>query len=99
MEQLWADIVTGRRSNDIKEPEKRNGGRSFEDHPRSNIAARAGGDPDGNPRLRLAIAKAKEANMPGDTLKKAIQRGTGELPGVTYEEFRSKAMAGVERRC
>jgi YebC/PmpR family DNA-binding regulatory protein len=51
------------------------------------IAARSGGDPDGNPRLRLAVAKAKEANMPGDTLKKAIQRGTGELPGVTYEEF------------
>ena len=51
------------------------------------IAARAGGDPDGNPRLRLAVAKAKDANMPGDTLKKAIQRGTGELPGVTYEEF------------
>src|ERR671921_2325453 len=51
------------------------------------IAARMGGDPDGNPRLRLAIAKAKEANMPGDNIKKAIQRGTGELPGVTYEEF------------
>jgi YebC/PmpR family DNA-binding regulatory protein len=51
------------------------------------IAARHGGDPDGNPRLRLAISKAKEANMPGDTMKKAIQRGTGELPGVTYEEF------------
>jgi YebC/PmpR family DNA-binding regulatory protein len=52
------------------------------------IAARqGGGDPDHNPRLRLAIAKAKDANMPGDTLKKAIQRGTGELPGVTYEEF------------
>ncbi|MDE3118183.1 MAG: YebC/PmpR family DNA-binding transcriptional regulator [Nitrospirota bacterium] len=51
------------------------------------IAARQGGDPDGNPRLRLAIAKAKDANMPGYTLKKAIQRGTGELPGVTYEEF------------
>lgn len=51
------------------------------------IAARQGGDPDGNPRLRLAISKAKEANMPGDTMKKAIQRGTGELPGVTYEEF------------
>lgn len=51
------------------------------------IAARQGGDPNGNPRLRLAVAKAKEANMPGDTLKKAIQRGTGELPGVTYEEF------------
>jgi YebC/PmpR family DNA-binding regulatory protein len=51
------------------------------------IAARSGGDPNGNPRLRLAISKAKEANMPGDTLKKAVQRGTGELPGVTYEEF------------
>jgi YebC/PmpR family DNA-binding regulatory protein len=51
------------------------------------IAARSGGDPNGNPRLRLAVAKAKEANMPGDTIKKAIQRGTGELPGVTYEEF------------
>ena len=51
------------------------------------IAARQGGDPDGNPRLRLAIQKAKDANMPGDTLKKAIQRGTGELPGVHYEEF------------
>lgn len=51
------------------------------------IAARAGGDPDGNPRLRLAIARAKDANMPGETIKKAIQRGTGELPGVSYEEF------------
>lgn len=51
------------------------------------IAARQGGDPDGNPRLRLAISKAKDANMPGDTIKKAIQRGTGELPGVAYEEF------------
>lgn len=52
------------------------------------IAARlGGGDPDGNPRLRLAILKAKDANMPGDNLKKAIQRGTGELPGVHYEEF------------
>lgn len=51
------------------------------------IAARQGGDPDGNPRLRLAISKAKDANMPSDTIKKAIQRGTGELPGVSYEEF------------
>src|SRR6266487_3396598 len=52
------------------------------------IAARlAGGDPEGNPRLRLAILKAKDANMPGDNLKKAIQRGTGELPGVHFEEF------------
>jgi YebC/PmpR family DNA-binding regulatory protein len=52
------------------------------------IAARlGGGDPDGNPRLRLAILKAKDANMPSENLKKAIQRGTGELPGVHYEEF------------
>ena len=51
------------------------------------IAARlGGGDPDANPRLRLVISKAKEANMPADNMKKAIQRGTGELPGVVYEE-------------
>ncbi len=52
-----------------------------------SVAARAGGgDPDGNPRLRLAIEKAKEANMPSDNIKKAIMKGTGELPGATYEE-------------
>ena len=53
----------------------------------------------GNPRLRLAIAKAKEANMPGDTMKKAIQRGTGELPGVSYEEFNLEGYGPGERRC
>ena len=51
------------------------------------IASRHGGDPDGNPTLRTCIAKAKEVNMPADTIKRAIQRGTGELPGVNYEEF------------
>ena len=52
------------------------------------IAARlGGGDPTGNPRLRTAIEKAKEANMPHDNIKKAVMKGTGELPGVTYEEF------------
>jgi len=52
------------------------------------IAARdGGGDPTGNPRLRLAIDKAKGANMPQDNIKRAIQRGTGELEGVTYEEL------------
>src|SRR5271169_2260964 len=52
-----------------------------------SVAARAGGgDPDGNPRLRTAIEKAKEANMPSDNVKKAIMKGTGELPGTTYEE-------------
>ena len=45
-----------------------------------------GGDPGRNPRLRLAVAKAKDANMPADNIKKAIMRGTGELPGITYEE-------------
>jgi YebC/PmpR family DNA-binding regulatory protein len=50
-------------------------------------AARAGGgDQDGNPRLRLAVATAKAANMPADNIKKAIMRGTGELPGVSYED-------------
>lgn len=52
------------------------------------IAARlGGGDPDGNPRLRTAIEKAKEVNMPHDNIKKAVMKGTGELPGVSYEEF------------
>jgi YebC/PmpR family DNA-binding regulatory protein len=56
-----------------------------------SIAARGGGDPDGNPALRQAIAKAKEVNMPADTVKRAIQRGTGELPGVEVEEFTLEA--------
>ena len=51
------------------------------------MAAKSGGDPDKNPRLRTAIAAAKAENMPADNIKRAIQRGTGELPGVTYEEF------------
>ncbi len=51
------------------------------------VAARGGADAEANPSLRLAMAKAKEANMPADTIKRAIQRGTGELPGIAYEEF------------
>ncbi|MCP3982469.1 MAG: YebC/PmpR family DNA-binding transcriptional regulator [bacterium] len=51
------------------------------------IAAKlGGGDIDGNPRLRSAVAAAKGSNMPADNIKRAIQKGTGELPGVTYEE-------------
>ena len=50
-------------------------------------AKSGGGDPDANPRLRTAIAAAKAENMPADNIKRAIQRGTGELPGTTYEEF------------
>jgi len=53
-----------------------------------SIAAKnGGGDPDSNPRLRTAILAAKSENMPQDNIKRAIQRGTGELPGATYEEF------------
>jgi len=52
------------------------------------VAARAaGGDPDANPRLRTAIAIAKAANMPADNIKRAVQKGTGELEGVSYEEI------------
>lgn len=51
------------------------------------VAARVGGgDPDGNPRLRLAISNARSSNMPGTNIERAIKKGTGELEGVTYEE-------------
>lgn len=52
------------------------------------IAARqGGGDPDGNPRLRAAIAAAKAENMPAENIKRAVQRGTGEIEGAAYEEI------------
>lgn len=52
------------------------------------MAARlSGGDVNSNPRLRVAVQKAKEANMPSDNIDKAIKKGTGELPGVSYEEM------------
>ncbi len=51
------------------------------------VAARiGGGDLNGNPRLRFAVDKAKASNMPADNIKRAIMKGTGELPGVTYED-------------
>ena len=50
------------------------------------IAAKSGGDPDGNPRLRTAILAAKAVSMPSDNIKKAIMRGTGELEGGLIEE-------------
>ncbi len=51
------------------------------------VAAKlGGGNPDGNPRLRLAIDKAKENNMPADNIKRAVMKGTGELPGTVYED-------------
>jgi YebC/PmpR family DNA-binding regulatory protein len=61
------------------------------------VAAKSGGDPNSNARLRTIIEKAKAVNMPSDNIKKAIQKGTGELPGVTYEEITYEAYgpAGV----
>ena len=56
------------------------------------VAARGGGgDPDMNPRLRTIIADAKAANMPAENIKRAIRRGTGEEPGVSYEEVTYEA--------
>ena len=52
------------------------------------IAAKmSGGNPDQNPRLRKAIDDARAANMPSDNVKRAIMKGTGQLPGVSYEEI------------
>lgn len=62
------------------------------------VAAReGGGSPDSNPRLRLAIQKAKEANMPADNVDRGIKKGTGELEGVSYEQvsFEGYALGGV----
>jgi YebC/PmpR family DNA-binding regulatory protein len=52
------------------------------------VAAKlGGGDPNGNPRLRTAVDKAKQENMPKENIERAIKKGTGELEGVTYEEI------------
>jgi YebC/PmpR family DNA-binding regulatory protein len=62
------------------------------------VAARTGGgDPTGNMRLKAAFEEAKSVNMPSDTMKRAIQKGTGELPGETYEEivYEGYGMGGV----
>jgi YebC/PmpR family DNA-binding regulatory protein len=62
------------------------------------VAARmGGGDPESNSRLRTAIATAKAANMPADNIERAIKKGTGELPGVSYEEvtYEGYGPAGV----
>src|SRR5437764_2679580 len=62
-----------------------------------SMAAKSGGDPEKNPRLRTAVLAAKQENMPADNIKRAIQRGTGELPGVSYEEaiFEAYGPGGV----
>jgi YebC/PmpR family DNA-binding regulatory protein len=57
------------------------------------LAARSGGDPEGNPRLRTAIAAAKAVNMPSTNIERAIKRGTGEIEGASYEETRYEGYA------
>ena len=63
----------------------------------TTAARSGGGDPKGNVRLKAAIEEAKAVNLPADTLKRAIQKGTGELPGETYEEvmYEGYAPGGV----
>lgn len=51
------------------------------------VAARNGGNPDTNPRLRVAIERAKESSMPSDNIERAIKKGTGQLEGITYEDM------------
>ena len=61
------------------------------------VAAKAGGDPDYNATLRVAIEKAKSIGMPNDNIKRAVKKGSGELEGETYEElsFEGYGVGGV----
>lgn len=79
----WSQIKRKKAANDAKR------GKMFTRLIREiTVAARSGGgDPNFNPRLRLAIETAKAANMPADNIERAIKRGTGELEGVDYEEI------------
>lgn len=65
------------------------------------MAAKNGGNPNDNPRLRLAIDKAKAGNMPKDTIEKAIKKGTGELEGESYEDvlYEGYGPGGVAVMC
>ena len=89
----WSKIKRKKAANDAKR------GKIFTKIIREiTVAAReAGGDPEFNPRLRLAIDQAKQAEMPQDNIEKAIKRGTGELEGVDYEEvsYEGYAPGGV----
>ena len=79
----WANIRRYKGAQDAKR------GKLFTKYIREiTVAARTGGDPNGNARLRVAIDKALDANMTKDTIERAIRRGTGELEGAQYEEIR-----------
>ncbi len=79
----WANIQHRKKAQDAKR------GKIFTRLIREiTVAARqGGGDPEANPRLRLALDKAASANMPKDTVERAIKKATGELEGVSYEEI------------
>jgi YebC/PmpR family DNA-binding regulatory protein len=82
----WAQIKRKKAANDKKR------GKVFTRLIREiTVAARDGGDPEFNPRLRLAVDTAKAANMPADNIDRAILRGTGELDGAAYEEMSYEA--------
>ena len=85
----WANIQHRKKAQDAKR------GKIFTRINRElTVAAReGGGDADANPRLRLAIQKAKAAKMPNDTIDRTIKKATGELEGVTYEEVRYEGYA------
>ena len=85
----WANIQHRKKAQDAKR------GKIFTRLIREiSVAARqGGGDPDANPRLRLAIDKANAANVPKDTVDRAIKKATGELEGVEYEEIRYEGYA------
>jgi YebC/PmpR family DNA-binding regulatory protein len=76
----WANIKHKKAKEDAKR------GKEFTKLVREiTIAAKSGGDPAGNPRLRHLVEEAKDINMPQENIIRAIKKGTGELPGVTYE--------------
>ena len=76
----WANIKHKKAKEDAKR------GKEFTKLVREiTIAAKSGGDPAGNPRLRHLVEEAKEINMPAENVQRAIKKGTGELPGVMYE--------------
>nr|MDA8085820.1 YebC/PmpR family DNA-binding transcriptional regulator [Nitrospiraceae bacterium] len=76
----WAQIKHKKAATDVKK------GKVFSKLEKElSVAARlGGGDPAGNPRLKTVIENAKEVNMPSENIKRAIQKGTGELPGTSY---------------
>ena len=79
----WSQIKHKKAATDVKK------GKVFSKLAKEiSVAARlGGGDPAGNPRLKTVIDAAKEVNMPSENIKRAIQKGTGELPGTNYEEM------------